>query len=938
MSNQSNAESRDDVPIYLTPAQDDQLIDNGYEPIVCDGKRAVADGWQAEPITAERIASERAALPQARNTGIRTGRIVADDVDLTDANQAKAMRDMADAMLGKSYDIRVGAKGSIALYRNSDAPIAKISICEVIGKKVRTLVEVLGKGRQFVAYGIHPDTGKPYRWIHADPDIGGFHPLVRPTASLALVTPEKIRECMRSRLEWLKENGHPDAYLVGDVGDAAWKSARKVSNNPIYEADYVAMLGRVDCDTDRDTWLRHLAEQRSAHVIRRDGTELTDDDLYRHALLWSRGEYDHASRYKDEPPESFLSSNSGQSLIGEDAVSAAFWSLKPARDGHADRTIASLIAAAKKAGYIGPTNISQGGDTRPPHDVFKNVMAGADTAKSEWIAAVDIFGGADDIKPELSAGALPPVLENFAHDEAARLGTDPATFVVPLLVACSHALHAKFTIEAVPGWKQRALLWGALIGASGGTKSPVLDKCVEPLEKVEDQLANRNSSAWGRYKSDLAQWEKQNKDFTDYTKMKQNKEQKIERLEKLWRDAHPEWIPKPSEPLASPHLVVTKITTEKLRDMLAKNDGRGILHHPGELTKMLTGFDMYRGKSAQGADEAFYLDGRDGRRDSTYTKTDDGNRLPYVAVGVLGGITPKKLRHVAAHLSEGGFLQRFLVGWTPELGDEDDEREPNADAVAAYTNLIQRMATELLPVVGVGGAVASVHLSPEAKAVWRDFQSYRKTWMKVANLQNEDFASHLSKWKGIFAELLLVLHAVEYVAQAPSAEPLRMPPLVSGETAERARALAVEYLMPGSEKLYRSEGDDTDQWELARKVASFILTRHLDQPDIGTLTPRDIYQTDHSLRPGDYGANPRNGRVRLVQEAGEMLEVMGWLYPEETKPGRGVTSWLINPGVHQQFHGRALAERDRKAALAVTMTAWQTTRGRRSDRHSGCDG
>jgi putative DNA primase/helicase len=45
--------------------------------------------------------------------------------------------------------------------------IAPNSACCNIGGESR--VEILCNGQQFVAYGIHPGTGKPYEWFGGDP-------------------------------------------------------------------------------------------------------------------------------------------------------------------------------------------------------------------------------------------------------------------------------------------------------------------------------------------------------------------------------------------------------------------------------------------------------------------------------------------------------------------------------------------------------------------------------------------------------------------------------------------------------------------------------------------------------------------------------------------------------------------------------------------------
>jgi hypothetical protein len=171
--------------------RDKQLIENGYEPVAVQGKRALGTGWSTRPNTIEAVAAERAALPNATNTGLRTGRLVGLDIDIRDPDQAEAMQAIAFEVLDNGPMMRIGSKGAMLVYRN-EAPIPKITISDRPpgGGKRRTLVEILGKGQQFVAYGTHPDTGKQYEWID-----GFFNaPIHVPFSELTAVTPTRLRE------------------------------------------------------------------------------------------------------------------------------------------------------------------------------------------------------------------------------------------------------------------------------------------------------------------------------------------------------------------------------------------------------------------------------------------------------------------------------------------------------------------------------------------------------------------------------------------------------------------------------------------------------------------------------------------------------------------------------------------------------------------------
>jgi len=80
---------------------------------------------------------------------------------------------------------------------------------------MKTLIEIFGKGFQCVAYGDHPDTGVPYRWLGP-----GQEPLFVPFVELPEITTEQIyvlRDRIRSRLV---ELGYNAVTETSDVSTA----------------------------------------------------------------------------------------------------------------------------------------------------------------------------------------------------------------------------------------------------------------------------------------------------------------------------------------------------------------------------------------------------------------------------------------------------------------------------------------------------------------------------------------------------------------------------------------------------------------------------------------------------------------------------------------------------------------------------------------------
>jgi hypothetical protein len=98
------------------------------------------------------------------SVGVKTGQgLVAIDIDTTDRVAAELIYKLAQQHLGKAC-VRFGRSPKcLMLYQApEDTPYRKVSFSTET--ETRAAVEMLTEGRQFVAIGTHPGTGKPYRW------------------------------------------------------------------------------------------------------------------------------------------------------------------------------------------------------------------------------------------------------------------------------------------------------------------------------------------------------------------------------------------------------------------------------------------------------------------------------------------------------------------------------------------------------------------------------------------------------------------------------------------------------------------------------------------------------------------------------------------------------------------------------------------------------
>ena len=141
------------------------LVENGYRPIsIPKGQKGVTtEGWQHTRATVDDVLRWREG-----NIGVLTEDTPAVDLDILDETVAAQMQAFVEDLLGEA-PIRIGRAPKRMLVCRTSTPFRKVTSRFWIspdGGMHR--VEILGAGQQFVAFGIHPDTQRAYRWIGED--------------------------------------------------------------------------------------------------------------------------------------------------------------------------------------------------------------------------------------------------------------------------------------------------------------------------------------------------------------------------------------------------------------------------------------------------------------------------------------------------------------------------------------------------------------------------------------------------------------------------------------------------------------------------------------------------------------------------------------------------------------------------------------------------
>ncbi len=171
--------------------------------------------------------------------GIAAGRVIGIDIDILDSPTiALEMEALAKRMLGDTPAVRIGhAPKRLLVYR---------AVQPFSGFKYPP-IEVLGVGQQFIAYGIHPDTGKPYDW---------------PVSTLADLSPDDLpgiteaqaREFAKEAYRLIPAELRPKTLGVGLR--APMECANLPEQRGTYEAVEDALRHIVNADLDYDSWVR----------------------------------------------------------------------------------------------------------------------------------------------------------------------------------------------------------------------------------------------------------------------------------------------------------------------------------------------------------------------------------------------------------------------------------------------------------------------------------------------------------------------------------------------------------------------------------------------------------------------------------------------------------------------------------------------------------
>lgn len=243
---------------------------NGFNIVpISKGKKApLIKGWQDKTFSPNDITAGVGV-----KCGVGDAPICAIDIDVLDADLSQRIVEWCQDNLGYAPE-RVGkAPKTLLVYRAAEAGWSKVSSRKFGADRYQ--VEVLGKGQQFVAYAIHPNTQKPYEWVDF---FGGLE--VMQASDLPVITLEQVEHIIQ-----VAEQMMIDAGYAPVTGITATNNSNQIQDNDDFTADQPVgltndelkgYLENIDAD-DYDLWIKigqALHHETGGDV---DGLSLWDD-------------------------------------------------------------------------------------------------------------------------------------------------------------------------------------------------------------------------------------------------------------------------------------------------------------------------------------------------------------------------------------------------------------------------------------------------------------------------------------------------------------------------------------------------------------------------------------------------------------------------------------------------------------------------------------
>ena len=400
------------------------------------------------------------------------GPVVGIDIDIDDPSLACKIRDVAENVLGITPLVRFGRRPRMMMVYRTAAPFQSWNAGPL---------QVIAVGRQFVAYGLHPDTGQPYAWESE-------HPAETPIDALPEVSSERVKLFISEAMQLLPPQLRATKLRIrSDHGYEGEQATREAVESALAAIP-------LHTGTPYDFWLSIGMAIHDA--LGGDGLDLWD--------AWSAREGRYKAGECDKKWAGFGARSGDRitagTLFGEAKVNgwhppAGLFLTKReadlARQPHPAQGLLDRIKAGEFATPMATPVILVAAEGTPPAVVPATPVPVNDSAPPSWLRGLD--GGlalfvdrctatARKPQPLLTLGAALAVFGTvMGRRYAGPTGVRPNVYIIGLAASSSGKNHPLT-------WAQEALVQAELHGKLGGSNIASGAGMVSTLEAQPNTL------------------------------------------------------------------------------------------------------------------------------------------------------------------------------------------------------------------------------------------------------------------------------------------------------------------------------------------------------------------------------------------------------------------------------------------------------------------
>jgi hypothetical protein len=444
---------------------------------------------------------------------------------------------------------------------------------------------------------------------------------------------------------------------------------------------------------------------------------------------------------------------------------------------------------------------------------------------------------------------------------------------VPLLGIASSLIGTARRVQASQSWSTPMTLWTSVVAASGDGKTPGLNVIRRPLDQIEKD----NAEAIGQSRLDHETRQQMARESR-----RQWQEQRRAALRSNPPQEPPPFPPEAIEPenFIYPRLYATDTTVPSLSPLLVARE-RGIMLIRDELSGHFARMTKWLG-----TERAFWLEAWDGNRHVVERVHENRDfDIPYLLVGVIGGLQPDKVSRAFAG-DEDGMYARFLFGY------------PTSPAYRPLTNKAMEVEPELygalkaliqLPSENPDGEFLprNISLSDAALIKFEEFRRYlHQTKRQWEGREAHWFAKGETQVLRLAGTLTYLSWSISLTTPATGIAAITAglePNSIDEQAMGNAIVLWRDYFWPHARAVLRQIGL-SQRHAHVRRVLRWIRVNGKTEVSLEDIRRDALSQTFDAQQTRDLLA----GLVKT-----------GWLHEEFIKTkGRPLRRWHVNPKLH----------------------------------------